>query len=206
MLAFGYRCLNEKLPEAQKNQVNIFSVRVDDPARSAQVSGDIDAMFSNSPYETRTESERAFQLGFVAMTSAILVAIRTVSFVILLIILLVVANTLALGVREKTVDFATLKALGFRSRHILVLVMWEALAIGGLAAALGILAAPPLIRIFIHAVEAQFGAFPEFHLQTGTLVFSAAAVGRGGADRRAGPRDPRGASAGGGRAAEGGVR
>jgi putative ABC transport system permease protein len=174
VLAFGYRCVNEKVPEERRNMVGIYTLRVDDPGRSGAVAAQIDAMFANSPYQTRTESERAFQLGFVAMASAILVAVQTVSGVILAIILLIVANTLALGVREKTVDLATLKAMGFRSRHLLSLVLWEALAIGVLAAALGIALAPAVVRGFVAAVEGEFGGFPDIQLQASTLLLAAA--------------------------------
>ena len=59
----------------------------------------IDGMFANSPYPTRTESERAATLGFISMLSAIITAVKVVSTVILLIILLVIGNTLAMSVR-----------------------------------------------------------------------------------------------------------
>ena len=104
VMAFPYRCINERVPQDRKDLVGYFAIRVDDPARSASIAATIDAMFMNSAYETKTESERSFQLGFVAMSGAIIAAIRIVSYVILVIMLLVVSNTIAMGVREKTVD------------------------------------------------------------------------------------------------------
>ena len=70
-------------------------------------------MFRNSLAETLTETEKAFQLGFVAMTEAIVVAIRIVSFVVIVIIMAVMANTMAMAARERLSEYATLKALGF---------------------------------------------------------------------------------------------
>jgi putative ABC transport system permease protein len=175
-LVFGYRCLNEKLPEAMKDKVGIYAVRVDDPSRSAAVARTIDDMFANSAWPTKTESERAFQLGFVAMSSAILTAIRVVSTVILLIILLVIGNTLAMGVRERTRDLATLRAMGFRPSHVVLLVLAESAAIGIASGVLGILAAPSLVQAFARLIESQFGSLPDHVMQTRTLVLSALAA------------------------------
>ena len=76
----------------------------------------IDATFKNSLAETLTETEKAFQLGFVAMTEAILVAIQAVSFVVIVIIMAVMANTMAMTARERYAEYATMKALGFAQR------------------------------------------------------------------------------------------
>lgn len=177
-LSFGYRCLNEspRLPANMKDMVGIYAVRVDDPSRSAEVASEIDALFANSAYATKTESERAFQLGFVAMSSAIITAVQVVSSVILLIILLVIGNTIAMGVRERTRDIATLRAMGFRARKVVLLVLVESSSLGIASAVLGGLAAPPLVRGFIKAVESQFGQMPTNAVQTRTLVLSALAA------------------------------
>ncbi|HCF57818.1 MAG TPA: peptide ABC transporter permease [Myxococcales bacterium] len=157
LFAFGYRCINERLPEELRDYVGIYTIVVDDPARSAQVAAQIDAMFANSAYPTRTESERSFQMSFIAMSSAILTAVRIVAYGVLLILLLVVGNTLAMNVREKTVDLATLRALGFRRRHVAALVLVESLVIGLAGAAVGLLLAPPVLSGFVRVVSESFG-------------------------------------------------
>nr|WP_216617811.1 FtsX-like permease family protein [Corallococcus carmarthensis] len=177
-MVFGYRCINESeaLTDARKDQVGIYAVRVDDPARSAQVAAAIDHMFDNSPYPTKTESEKAFQLGFVAMSSAIVTAVKVVSSVILLIILLVIGNTLAMGVRERTRDIATLRAMGFRPRTVVALVLAESSVIGLCSAALGVTAAPLLVGLFAKLIASRFGPLPD-HLTRGhTLLVSALAA------------------------------
>ena len=83
------------------------------PGAAAEISQAVDAQFRNSLAETLTETEKAFQLGFVAMTEAILLAIRVVSFVVIVIIMAVMANTMAMTARERLAEYATLKALGF---------------------------------------------------------------------------------------------
>jgi putative ABC transport system permease protein len=176
LLIFGYRCLNERVEAARKDLVGYYAVRIDDPSRSASVATGIDALFANSAYETKTESERSFQLGFVAMSASILAAVRIISYVILGIILLVVANTIAMGVRERTVDFATIMALGFRRRHVVALVLAESALIGAAGAALGLAGSPLAVRAFGRLVAQSFGSFPEPVLSVTTLVLSTAAA------------------------------
>jgi len=130
-------------------------VQIADPQRSAETGLAIDALFKNSLAETRTETEKAFQLGFVAMTEAIVVGIRVVSFVVIFIILAVMANTMAMTARERLPEYATLKALGFAPGYVAALVFGESLAIAAVGAALGIGLTFP--------VAAWFGT------QTGTL-------------------------------------
>jgi putative ABC transport system permease protein len=172
VMAFGFRCFNERVPEAERDRIGYFAVRVDDPSRSAEVAAAIDAAFANGPYETKTESERAFQLGFVAMSGAILAAVRIVSYVVLGIILLVVANTVAMGVRDKTVDLATLLALGFRRRLVLALVLAESAVIAVVGAVVGLAGVPALVHAFASIVSKSFGAFPEPVISPRTVAIS----------------------------------
>lgn len=173
---FGFRCLNEKLPEARKDRVGAFMVRVQDPSRSVAVATAIDGMFANSPYPTRTESERAATLGFISMLSAIITAVKVVSTVILLIILLVIGNTLAMSVRERTRDLATLRAMGFKSGRVVMLVLVESVAIGLASAVLGVLVAPPLVKGFALAVGPQMGGLPKNFMRESTLLLGGLAA------------------------------
>jgi putative ABC transport system permease protein len=173
IMAFDYRCLNERVGSDQKDRVGFFTVRVDDPARSLAVGAQIDSMFANSPFETKTESERSFQLGFVAMSGAILGAVRIVSYVVLVIMLLVVSNTIAMNVREKTVELSTLRALGFRSRYLVFLVLGESVSIGIAAAVLGVAASPLVVRAFGRIVSRSFGSFPAVSIRADTALLAA---------------------------------
>jgi putative ABC transport system permease protein len=171
-MLFDFKCVNERVAPDRKDRVGFFSVRVDDPSRSTAVAAAIDSMFANSPSETKTESEKAFQLGFVAMSGAILAAVRIVSYVVLFIMLLVVSNTIAMNVREKTVELSTLRALGFKTRYLALLVLGESTTIGASAAGLGLLAAPAVLGIFSRVVAKSFGSFPAAVIRFDTAVLA----------------------------------
>ncbi len=175
-LAFGFRCLNERAPEGLKDQVGFFGLRIDDPARSAQVAAAVDALFANSPSPTKTESERSFQLGFVAMSGAIVEALRGVSYVVLAVMLLVVSNTLAMAVRERTTELATLRALGFQRPFLFALMATESAAIALASAALGAAASPALIRLFRTVAARSFGPLPAISVAPSTLALGAGAT------------------------------
>ena len=106
----------------------------------------IDATFRNSLAETLTETEKAFQLGFVAMTETILLAIQAVSFVVIVIIMAVMANTMAMTARERSAEYATLKALGFGDGFVAVLILAESLGIAIFGGVLGVRSPSPSRR------------------------------------------------------------
>ncbi len=87
--------------------------------------------------ETLTETEKAFQLGFVSMSEAILVAIKAVSLVIVVIIMAVMANTMTMTARERLAEYATLKALGFSPGFVVKLLFGESLVIALIGGGLG---------------------------------------------------------------------
>jgi putative ABC transport system permease protein len=159
---FHWQFLNEtvkvKFPR-RGDQVGFYLVEIRDPAQAAEVSAAVDATFRNSLAETLTETEKAFQLGFVAMTEAILLAIQAVSFVVIVIIMAVMANTMAMTARERYGEYATLKALGFGNGFVALLIFGESLGIalvGGLA---GIALTFPLASVFANAMGTLFPVF-----------------------------------------------
>jgi putative ABC transport system permease protein len=129
------------------------------PEAGPQVAATIDRMFQSSLAETRTESERAFNLSFIAMSAAIVKAVQVVSFVVLAIILLVLGNTIAMGTRERTSELAVMRAIGFRPRHVIGLVIGEGVVVAALGAALGLALARPVLRFIADAIETALGAF-----------------------------------------------
>jgi putative ABC transport system permease protein len=171
---FHWDYLNETLRRTvprRANSVGVYVVGVRDANEVAQVAADIDRTFSNSLAETRTETEKAFQLGFVAMTEAIVVAIRVVSFLVIFIIMAVMANTMAMTARERMPEYATMKALGPAS--VRLLIYGESLAIAAAGALLGILATPPVAHWF----AARMGTlFPVFGVSGETFALQAAAA------------------------------
>jgi putative ABC transport system permease protein len=156
---FHWKYLNEKLPERQKDKVGLIFVRVDNPAQSNAIGAAIDKSFANSLAETRTESEKAFQLEFLSMASAIIGAIQVVSGVVLMILMLILANTLAMATRERTAEYAVMRAIGFQPRHIIGMVLGEGFVISLVGVGLGIALAPPIMDFFGKMFEKQLGGF-----------------------------------------------
>jgi len=156
---FHWDLLNEiikKMYPRRADQTGVFIERLRDPQQAAEVSQAIDATFRNSLAETLTETEKAFQLGFVAMAETILLAIQAVSFVVIVIIMAVMANTMAMTARERSAEYATFKAIGFSGGYVAALIFAESLAIalvGGLA---GIALTLPLTGMFAATVGSMF--------------------------------------------------
>jgi putative ABC transport system permease protein len=166
---FHWDYLNESARQRapqRADQVGVFVVQVTDVARAAEISRAVDAQFANSAAETLTETEQAFQIGFVKQTEAIVIAIRIVSFVVIFIILAVMANTMAMTARERMAEYATLKALGFGPGFLGGLIFGESLAIAAAGAALGVALTFPVADWFAR----QMGTlFPVFEVSASTV-------------------------------------
>ena len=105
---FHWDYLNETVRRTiprRADQVGFYMIGVEKPELAAEVSEAIDAGFKNSLAETLTETERAFQMGFVSMTEAIMIAIQAVSYVVIVIIMVVAANTMAMTARERIAEY-----------------------------------------------------------------------------------------------------
>lgn len=139
--------------------VGVYIVRINEPDNAPIVSERIDALFKNSLGETLTETEKAFQLGFVSMSEAILVAVNAVSFVIIIIIMAVMANTMTMTARERLAEYATLKALGFSSGFVVKLLFGESLVIALIGGGAGLLLTLPIAAAFAKAVGTLFPTF-----------------------------------------------
>ncbi len=173
-LIFHWEYLNEavrKTPGRKADQVGVYVLGIANPDEAAAISRNVDNVFRNSLAETLTETEQAFQLGFVAMSNQIIAAIRLVSYVVIVIIMAVMANAMAMSARERTVEYATLKALGFGPGFLAVLMFGESVTICAVGGSLGILATPPAASLF---KQATAGVFPVFHVSRETMLLQAA--------------------------------
>lgn len=119
-----------------KGEVGWYFVRVTHPSQAEQVAAAIDTEFENSPYETKTEPEGAFAAGFAQQIGDIGTILLAILSAVFFTILLVVGNTMAQAVRERTEEIGVLKAMGFTNGLVLALVLAESCLIavvGGLA-------------------------------------------------------------------------
>jgi putative ABC transport system permease protein len=149
-----------------KGDVGWYVVRVTNPDLSVQVAKTVDAEFANSPFETKTDTEKAFAASFVKQMGNIEFLILTVGAVVFFTLLLVTGNTMAIAVRERVGELAVLKALGFSNRFVLLLVMMESLIVAFIGGGLGIL----LAKLFSLHGDPTNGILPYFYLPPLAIV------------------------------------
>jgi putative ABC transport system permease protein len=177
---FHFDYLNEsikRLYPRRGDQTGVFVERLRDPEAAAAVSQAIDTTFRNSLAETLTETEKAFQLGFVAMSEAILLAIQAVSYVVIVIIMAVMANTMAMTARERYGEYATFKALGFSNGFVVMLIVAESLGIALVGGLLGVAFTFPMADVFASSVGSILTGFRVSETTIGLQVGAAFVIG-----------------------------
>lgn len=176
MFFFHWDYINEALKKTapqRAGQVGLYFVKIKEPRMAAEVSLNIDRLFKNSVAETLTETEKAFQLSFVSMTEAILTVIQLVSFIVIFIIMAVMANTMAMSVRERMREYAVLKTLGFGPWTIAALIFGESLVISAAGCVLGILLTFPAAAFFARELGQYF---PVFYVRPSTIYLAIGAA------------------------------
>jgi putative ABC transport system permease protein len=147
---FNTKYVEEAVPFF-KGTAGTFSILADNAGDVSKVATTVDDMFHNSPQPTKTESEKAFQLSFVAMLGNVKAFILSICSAVVFTILLVSANTMAMSIRERTREVAVLKTLGFRRETILGLFVGEAVTLALAGGLLGAVAGYGLIYAFSHS-------------------------------------------------------
>jgi putative ABC transport system permease protein len=162
-LFFHWDYLNESMKKMAASRVDMvgwFIIQAARPELAPRLAQEIDELFKNSLAETITETEAAFLMGFVSMTQAILIAIQVVSWVVIGVILVVLANTMVMNASERRGEYAILKTMGFRARHLFPLIVGESVILalaGGLA---GLALTFPAVRFIKAALGQYFRVFP----------------------------------------------
>ncbi len=121
-----------------KDTAGFYFIRVDTPEHMPQVAHAIDAMFRGSPVPTKSESEQAFKLDFIATLGNVKAFILSICGAVVFTTLLVCANTMAMSIRERTREVAVLRTLGFTQGSILQLLLSESIAISLIGGLIGI--------------------------------------------------------------------
>lgn len=154
---------NDPRADFSRDQIGWVLSRIVGSANSAEVSAAIDKTFDERDDQTTTMSERAFQLSFLGAFAAVLKAFDLVSLVILLIMTLILANTIAMSVRERTHEYGVLRAIGFPPATIFGFIVGEALLVAVIGGLLGLGLTVLLINFAVGpAMEANGGMFPYF--------------------------------------------
>jgi putative ABC transport system permease protein len=147
-LFFHQEYLNELLPDWAKDQGSTFSIMANSAEDVPRVAQAIDQMFANSDAPTKTETEREFALSFQTMLGGVKKFLYGIMGAITFSVLLIMGNTMAMTVRERTKEVGTLKAIGFQRWTIAALFLGEALLVACLGAAIGIGGASLIFRSF----------------------------------------------------------
>jgi putative ABC transport system permease protein len=172
-MLFHWQYLDERMKQetpVRAGQVGWYIIRIANPSEDARVSEQVDLLFANSAAETKTETEKAFQQGFLASAQAIITAMNLISFIIIGIIMLVLGNTMIMAARERTREYAVLKTIGFSARHLVGLIGGESLAISLLGGAIGLAVTFPLAEGFASALPK--GWFPIFVVEPVTIILA----------------------------------
>ena len=169
---FHYDYMNEGINPRQRDQVGWIVSRVTDPSRAAEVGVRIDKLFDEQETQTLSQDEGAFAASFLASFSALLKTLNVISIVILVIMSLILGNTIAMGVRERTNEYGVLRAIGFLPKHLVFFVLGEAVLLSAIGGALGLVIAYPFVeRGLGRFIEENMGNyFPYFRVTPTTAI------------------------------------
>jgi len=163
---------NDPRAELTKDQIGWVMTRIGGGVKSADMSRTIDKIFDERDDQTVTMSERAFNLSFIGAFAAVLTAFDLVSIVILLIMMLILANTIAMSVRERTNEYGVLRAIGFPPRHIVGFILAESLLVAFVGGLVGIGLVQVLINMGIGPfIETNMASmFPYFRTPPSVML------------------------------------
>jgi putative ABC transport system permease protein len=166
---FQYDYFNESL-QFGKDMVGWMVLRVNDPAQADTLAAKIDSEFANSPFETKTSTERVMIKQFLDQVGNIGAILVYVTMAVFFTMLLVTANTMAQSVRERTNEIGVLKTLGFSGQSILTLVLLEALLLTFTGGMVGLLLAYVMAGGLGEAIKDYF---PVFRVGSSTFIVGA---------------------------------
>lgn len=164
-LFFHYKYLSEKGMGGQ-DPVGTYILELSDPAQASAITRAVDSQFENAAPATLTETEQAFQAGFVSMYGNIPFVLRVIGLAIVFSILLIAANTMMTAIRERTGEYGVLKTLGFSDGSVFTMVVLEAAIItlgGGLLGSLG-------AKFLVDGFSVPGGFLPPMSVYWGTVL------------------------------------
>lgn len=167
---FPWKRFEEQVPESYKGRIGWYTVKVEHPDDSLRISKAIDTEFANSPFETHTDTEKAFAAGWVKQFGNIQFLIMAIGGVVFFTLLLVTGNTMAIAVRERTGELAVLKAVGYSDQFVLFFVLIESLIIALIGGLLGL----GLAKLFTLSGDPTRGILPFFFLPGSAVVLGLA--------------------------------
>jgi putative ABC transport system permease protein len=152
-MMFHWKYVDER--SMLKGQIGWYVTEIANPDQATQVMQSIDQKFANSPYETKTDTEQAFQTSFVKMFGNLNLLLGSIALAVVITTLFVAANTMAMSVRERTTEIAVMRTLGFPSATIFLLIAGEGLLMSIVGGVLGV----GVARTFVNPDFLQAGGF-----------------------------------------------
>jgi len=126
-MLFNWKYADER--SIEKGQVGWYVVKIDSADHAPRISSAIDQQFANTPYETKTDTEKQFQASFAQMFGNLNLLLGSISLAVVISTLFVAANTMAMSVRERTTEIAVMRTLGFPAQWIFLFIAGEGLLI-----------------------------------------------------------------------------
>ena len=170
-LYYNQKYVEEAVPYL-KGQQGFYTILAKSAEDVPKIQAAVDETFHSSPQPTKTETEKAFQLGFLAMLGNVKAFILSICGAVVFAILLVSANTMAMSIRERTREVAVLKTLGFTRQTVLSLFVGEAVVlalIGGIAGS--------VVALLLGMGAAKAGGFAgALHVKVATMAVAWAAA------------------------------
>jgi putative ABC transport system permease protein len=166
---FQYKYLDERR-QYGKGLIGWYVVKLNGPDEATRVAKTIDQTFANSPYETKTETEKALASDFAKQFGNIEFLIVSIGAVVFFTLLLVTGNTMAIAVRERIGELAVLKAVGFSDRFVMFFVLGESLLIAAIGGVLGL----GLCKLFTLGGDPTHGFLPFFYLPAPAILLGIA--------------------------------
>lgn len=166
---FHYKYLEERENQYWHGLVGWYVVKVDNPDNSVRIAKAIDTTFANSPWETKTDTEKAFAASFAKQAGNISFLIMSIGVVVFFTLLLVAGNTMAIAVRERIRELAVLKAVGFSDTFVLLLVVFESVVVAAIGGGVGLV----LAKLFTLNGDPTGGMLPFFYLPAAAIALGA---------------------------------
>jgi putative ABC transport system permease protein len=163
-LYFHWEYFNERLPEPLRDRINMVAAEVEDPHQGARIAQAIDMKFGERDDQTFSQEDQATMAQLVGRFGAVLEGLDLVSLLILGVVMLILGNTVAMSVRERTREYGALRAIGFRPSFIIGFVLAEAATLGILGGFSCLLLAYPLIEKGLGRYLEEAVSFPPIHV------------------------------------------
>ena len=134
-------------------KTGIFFLRTRTPEQVPVVCDAINRMFENSEAPVKAMPEKQFMLQFAEMMGNVKLLVRSIALTVLFTVVLIVANSVAMSARERTTQIAVIRALGFRRRQVLALVLSEAMVLALLGGLVGVLFSIPFTHMLVEGMK-----------------------------------------------------